>query len=82
MPPELGPPVNPWTQTFRAGTRISTALDLARGMLKRDGVTSGSILLVSDLETAPDDVPALTRTVLALREQLDPAARHRVRPVE
>ena len=68
VPPALGPPVNPWTQTFRAGTRISTALDLAHGMLKRDGVTSGSILLVSDLETAPDDVPALTRTVLALRD--------------
>ena len=37
-------------------------------MLRRDGVASGSILLVSDLETAPDDVPALTRTVLALRQ--------------
>jgi hypothetical protein len=32
-------------------------------MLERDDVASGSILLVSDLETAPDDVPALARTV-------------------
>jgi hypothetical protein len=67
IPPRLGTPVNPWTQTFRAGTRISTALELARGMLERDRVQSGSILLVSDLETAPDDVPAVARTVDALR---------------
>ena len=67
IPPRLGPPVNPWTQTFRAGTQISSALELARAMLERDGVKRGSILLVSDLDTAPDDVPALARTVEALR---------------
>ncbi len=66
-PPELGPPVNPWAQTFRAGTRISAALELARGMLERDEVEDGAILLVSDLETAPDDVPLLTRTIERLR---------------
>lgn len=65
--PRLGPPVNPWTQTFRAGTKISAAVELARSMLERDRVRSGSILLVSDLETAPDDVPALARTVESLR---------------
>ncbi len=67
IPPRLGNPVNPWTQTFRAGTRISTALELARGMLERDNVKAGSILLVSDLETAPDDVAAVASTVDALR---------------
>lgn len=67
VPPKLGPPVNPWTQTFRAGTRVSAALELARAMLERDRVRSGSILLVSDLETAPDDVPALSRTIEGLR---------------
>jgi hypothetical protein len=67
VPPRLGPPVNPWTQTFRAGTRISAALELAGGMLERDGVQAGSILLVSDLETAPEDVPPLTRTIERLR---------------
>ncbi|MGH3137438.1 MAG: vWA domain-containing protein [Gaiellaceae bacterium] len=67
VPPRLGPPVNPWTQTFRAGTRISAALELARTMLERDGVARGSILLVSDLDTAPDDIPALARTVEDLR---------------
>jgi hypothetical protein len=61
--PRLGPVRNPWTQTFRAGTRISVALELAKNMLERDEVENGSILLVSDLETAPDDVPALARTI-------------------
>ena len=61
--PRLGPVRNPWTQTFRAGTRISAALDLAKSMLERDQIDNGSILLVSDLETAPDDVPALADTI-------------------
>lgn len=65
--PRLGPVRNPWTQTFRAGTRISTALELAKTMLERDEVAAGSILLVSDLETAPDDVPALARTIANLQ---------------
>jgi hypothetical protein len=36
-------------------------------MLERDRVRSASILLVSDLETAPDDVPSLARTIDLLR---------------
>lgn len=64
--PRLGPIQNPWTQTFRAGTRISVALELARSALERDAVESGAILLVSDLETAPEDVPALASTVAGL----------------
>jgi len=66
VPPRVGPPVNPWTQSFRAGTRVSSALQLARDMLERDEVADGSILLVSDLETAPDDIPALARTIEAI----------------
>lgn len=66
VPPRLGPINNPWTQSFRAGTRISDALELARASLERDEIASGSILLVSDLETAPDDVPALTSTIAKL----------------
>src|SRR5215218_7783769 len=42
--------VNPWSDTFRAGTRISTAMQLARAMLKEDHVKHGSVLLISDLE--------------------------------
>ena len=66
--PRLGPVQNPWTQTFRAGTRISTALELAKSMLERDQVDAGSILLVSDLETAPDDVPAVARAIANLKQ--------------
>jgi hypothetical protein len=66
-PPKLGAPVNPWADAFRAGTRISSALELARTMLERDTVEDGSILLVSDLETTADDVPLLTRTIERLR---------------
>jgi hypothetical protein len=67
VPVGSGAPVNPWTQTFRAGTQISAALELAREMLERDRVENGSILLVSDLQTAPDDVPALARELQGLR---------------
>ena len=35
VPPRLGPPVNPWSITFRAGTKVSAALQLARDMLRR-----------------------------------------------
>ena len=62
-------PVNPWTEQFRAGTRISAALVLARDMLDRDGVEDGSILLISDLETAPEDLQALIRALQSLRER-------------
>lgn len=67
--PRLGPAQNPWTQTFRAGTRVSVAIDLARSMLERDEVQSGRVLLVSDLETAPDDVPALARSISDVERQ-------------
>jgi hypothetical protein len=64
-----GLPVNPWSASFSAGTRISAALDLARDVLVRDKVKDGSILLVSDLVTAPEDVPELARTLHALRRE-------------
>ena len=66
---DAGQPINPWSQTFRAGTRISSALELARDILVRDDVKNGSILLVSDLVTAPEDVPQLARTLHQLRRQ-------------
>jgi von Willebrand factor type A domain len=68
QPPESGPPINPWWDTFRAGTRISTALDLAHDMLERDKVENGFVVLVSDLETAPEDVGAMSRTLQKLTD--------------
>jgi hypothetical protein len=61
-------PANPWTQSFSAGTRISSALDLAREMLVRDGIAHGTVLLLSDLVTAPEDVPRLARTLQGMQD--------------
>jgi hypothetical protein len=62
-------PANPWQATFRAGTTISSALELAHQMLLRNNVEHGSIVLVSDLETAPSDYAALTQTLVQLRSE-------------
>lgn len=49
-------PVSPWELGgFRAGTRISGGLEVAREALVRAGVENGSILLVSDLDVAQDE---------------------------
>jgi hypothetical protein len=60
-------PPNPWQATFRAGTKISDALKLAREMLARHESAHGSIVLLSDLETAPSDFAVLTQTLADLR---------------
>jgi hypothetical protein len=62
-------PPNPWDATFRAGTKISDALQLARKMLLQVHVKRGSITLISDLETASSDTVALTQTLIALRRE-------------
>jgi hypothetical protein len=62
-PPRRGQATTPWTESFRGGTKISEALMLAGDMLERERVRNGSIVLVSDLQTSPDDVGALTRAV-------------------
>jgi hypothetical protein len=60
---KAAPPINPWWDSYRAGTRISAAMALAKDVLERDKVEDGFIVLVSDLETAPDDVQATTRVL-------------------
>lgn len=62
-------PANPWQTTFRAGTQISTALELAHDMLLRGHVAKGSIVLISDLETSPSDFVMLTQTLTQLRTE-------------
>ena len=63
------PPINPWWNSFRAGTRISSALELAGDMLQRDKVDDGFVVLVSDLETAPEDVQAMSRVIQDLESK-------------
>lgn len=48
-------PSNPWNELFSAGTSVSTGLGLARKLLTRDGIENGSVILVSDLDTAGSD---------------------------
>ena len=50
-------PPNPWDR-FRAGTRISEGLKVAREALLREG-GPGKIILLSDLEVLPDEVQRL-----------------------
>ncbi len=68
-PNARGDVVTPWTDVFRSGTAISRALQLAQGMLEEDHVQDPSILLVSDLETAPDDVPATARVLRSVKRK-------------
>jgi von Willebrand factor type A domain len=60
-------PPNPWLPSFQAGTKISSALELAERMLERDKVSPASILLVSDLETAPSDFTALGQVLSRIK---------------
>jgi hypothetical protein len=60
-------PPNPWALSFAGGTRASTALDIARQALHREGIQRGSIILISDLEIPVSDIPAVTEMIAGLR---------------
>jgi hypothetical protein len=63
---EIRFPSSPWGQ-LQGGTRISTGLRLADESLRRAGVRRASILLMSDLETASEDAPAVVDAVASLQ---------------
>lgn len=63
----LSYPGNPWNEFFSAGTSISAGLGLAQKVLERDGVRNGSIVLVSDLDTAGSDQGRLAWTLARFR---------------
>ena len=60
--PGSDPDPNPWSGNFSGGTQISSGLAVAHAALVRAGRPKGPILLVSDLDTAPDDVPRVALT--------------------
>jgi hypothetical protein len=60
------PAQNPWVD-FRAGTRVSEGLRLAREVLRRDGVHNGSLILVSDFEILPDEIQRVAEQVAFVR---------------
>ena len=57
----------PWSANFSGGTQISAGLTVAHQALRRAGDPRGPLLLVSDLDTAPDDVPRVAQTFNAFR---------------
>ena len=71
-PPRPGPdanPPNPWSTSFSGGTQISAGLILAHNALVQAGEPHGPLLLVSDLDTAPDDVPRVAETFNTFRNE-------------
>ena len=62
FPPTFPP--NPWQRAFSSGTKISFGLDLARRMIERERLERPAVLLISDLEDDPFDVPRLREVLL------------------
>jgi hypothetical protein len=77
-------PKNPWTDTFSAGTTISSGLQLAHSIATGDGLHRPAVVLVSDLDDDPADIPRLAAVTLAYRRDgiplrvvaLDPTAQN------
>jgi hypothetical protein len=67
-----GSRTNPWSGSFRSGTRISRGLETAREILRRDGSSSLGVLLISDLDDSLFDVPQLTQTLIRFKEEKIP----------
>jgi hypothetical protein len=74
-----GTAINPWTDTISGGTRISSGLQLAVDAMHRDRVRRGTVLLVSDLETAAEDRPDMTLQLQRINR--DPRLQLRVVPL-
>jgi hypothetical protein len=72
LPPQKTPgflpsfPDNPWQSTFTGGTRISAGMDLAHQIAVAGG-RRATVVLVSDLDDDPGDLPRLASVLLAYR---------------
>lgn len=60
-------PPNPWTRTFSAGTRIGAGLELAHDLALQQPHGRPTVILISDLDDSPSDLPRLTGIVLAFK---------------
>jgi hypothetical protein len=73
VPRQAGPgfastyPRNPWSDTFSAGTEISSGLELAHTIATSGGVRRPAVVLVSDLDDDPGDLTRVASIVLAYR---------------
>jgi hypothetical protein len=66
--PETSFPASPWDNVFSAGTKISSGLNMALAMIRRDHVKHPTILLASDLQTAEEDQTALATTLSQIEQ--------------
>lgn len=62
-------PLSPWSAGFSAGTKISAGLEMADDVLEREKIENGSIVLVSDLDTAPSDEAGLSQVVANIQSK-------------
>lgn len=63
---------NPWSFSFRGGTKISTGLFQARRMIARDGDPRLGVVLLSDLDNSGFDTSVLTEELVRYqRQQID-----------
>lgn len=60
---------NPWDETFRGGTRVSVGLRAGLRALDRAGLEHGSLLLISDLATEPNDYDDVADVASELRHR-------------
>jgi hypothetical protein len=60
-------PPNPWANTFSAGTKVSAGLELADRIAFQDKLSKPVVVLVSDLDDDPADLPRLVTIMLALK---------------
>jgi hypothetical protein len=65
-------PDNPWQATFTGGTRISAGLELAHTIALAGGGRPATVVLVSDLDDQPQDLPRLASVLLAYRRDRIP----------
>lgn len=59
--------IDPWSNGFRGGTRISGGIEIARRMIRQEG-GAGSIVLISDLDTGDVDQAPLAAALRRVRE--------------
>jgi hypothetical protein len=77
-----GSRVNPWSGSFRSGTRISRGLERAREILLRERATGLGVLLISDLDDSLFDVPQLTQTLIRFKDEQIPLKIVGLRPAK
>jgi len=71
VPPGEQPtyPVNPWTNSFTAGTQIARGLDLARTIELANHAKHPAVVLISDLQDDPNDLDRLSQVLLGYKAE-------------